>query len=66
MEMPESEETPAELRRRAQHYRDLRRIVTDRRMLDALTALANEYEATAERLEQANSHREQDISGLPC
>jgi hypothetical protein len=48
MEMPA---TPAELREKALHYRELVAIVLDQRIIDALESLADEYEAMADRLD---------------
>lgn len=62
--MPESEKisdesvtgtpTPAALREQAERCRRLTSSVLDRRTFDALTSMAREYEAEAERLAQAN------------
>jgi hypothetical protein len=49
MEMPA---TPAELREKALHYREMVAIVADQRIIDALESLADEYEEMAERLER--------------
>jgi hypothetical protein len=44
-------DTATGLRDRANHYREMRRTVTDRRALDALNSLADEYDAAAEQWE---------------
>lgn len=54
MEMPA---TPAELREKALHYREMVAIVVDQRIIDALESLADEYDAMADRLEQAGRDR---------
>jgi hypothetical protein len=46
-------ETPDELRRKAARYRDMLAHVSDKRLIDALKTLAQEYEALADRLDQA-------------
>ncbi|HEX3576646.1 MAG TPA: hypothetical protein VHU42_18765 [Rhodopila sp.] len=49
--------TPAELREKALHYREMVAIVVDQRIIDALESLADEYDAMADRLEQAGRDR---------
>jgi hypothetical protein len=44
--------TPAELRAKAERYRDMVRLATDERIIEALRQLANEYDAAAEMLEK--------------
>jgi hypothetical protein len=44
-------DTPTGLRDRATRYREMGRTVTDRRALEALTSLAAEYDAIADRWE---------------
>ncbi|WP_428531624.1 hypothetical protein [Rhodopila sp.] len=43
--------TPAGLRAKAEHYRAMVSKVSDQRIIDALTSLAEEYEAAALGLE---------------
>lgn len=50
----EAPATPAELRAKVQHYREMS-IVSDQRIIDALISLADEYEALASRLEGQGS-----------
>jgi hypothetical protein len=45
-------EKPGELRQRAAHYRGLKARVSDRRALQALSELADEFEMTAAELEK--------------
>ena len=45
----------ADLRAKAQHYREMVTRVLDQRIIDALNSLADEYEAIAERLENEGS-----------
>jgi hypothetical protein len=47
--------TPAELREKAMRYREMVLIVSDQRLVDALISLAEEYEALAERIENAGA-----------
>jgi hypothetical protein len=43
---------PSELRQRAEHYRRLKGRVSDRRALQALSELADEFEMMADKLEK--------------
>jgi hypothetical protein len=45
--------TPAELREKALRYRAMMALVSDKRLVDALNSLAEEYEALAERAEKS-------------
>lgn len=45
-------ESPDELRSKAEHYRQLGSNFLDQRTIDALSELADEYEAVADRLEK--------------
>jgi hypothetical protein len=47
--------TPADLRAKAEHYREMVTMVSDQRIIDALISLAEEYEATALSLESRGS-----------
>jgi hypothetical protein len=47
--------TPDELREKALRYRGMVLIVSDQRLVDALIALAEEYEALAERMEKGQT-----------
>jgi hypothetical protein len=47
--------TAAELRERALRYRGMLLIVSDQRLANALTSLAEEYEALAEQMEKAQT-----------
>ncbi len=51
MEVPA---TPAELRDKATHYREMILMVSDQRIIDALRSLAEDYEALAEQLESSS------------
>lgn len=44
--------TPAALREKAKQYRDLVRLISDQRIVDALMTLADEYDERANRLER--------------
>jgi hypothetical protein len=43
--------TAEQLREKARRYREMRRLVTDQRLIDALSTLADEYEALATKLD---------------
>ena len=53
MEVPA---TPAELRDKAVHYREMILMVSDQRIIDALRSLAEDYEALAKRLENSSDN----------
>jgi hypothetical protein len=50
--------TPAKLRERAARYRQMVRMATDKRIIEALVSLADECEAMAERIEAEESREE--------
>lgn len=51
----EAPATAAELRAKAEHYRNMVSMVSDQRIIDALVSLADEYEALALSLESQES-----------
>ena len=55
----------SELRRAAEKYRLMARQFADPKMVEALTELAAEYEATAKRLEEEDGSRAPD-KDPPC
>ena len=50
--MDAAADTPAALREKAKHYREMVRRISDQRIIDALLTLAAEYETQADRLER--------------